>query len=428
MRPIPKGLQLGVVEPKAAIAAFDRRDLLLPSFRSDDVWQQEHARGFASAGVMQRDVLQLLYDETGAALQQGTSFGDYAKRVREQLVAKGFWGDVEVTDPTTGEMRTTRFNDARLRLIFDTNLGASYTAGKWERYQRNKRLFPFLQYITKRDERVRVTHQAWDNVVLPIDHPWWDLHLPRKAWRCRCDFAQLNQRQVDALKRAGIKIKTEPPVDAMKDMTDLRTGETVRIPVGVDPAFAYHTGRRPLRGAVPPALQADPFERTPSLMPSPAAPFPRNTPASTLLVSRATPDQAAAAFLGEFKALAGPVITTDAAGQTMVIDAEMLRTLSGDWSFPDAQRAFARLLARALQQPDEIWEAPTLNALRGTSALRRRYVLRMVIEGQAQPVVIVVETGRDGVLTFVNQAEGADQAAFLAAMRAGRRVYVRADQ
>ena len=47
--PIPPGFKLGTVEPDDAVAAFDHRALLQPSFRWQDVWQDEHSRAIAVA-------------------------------------------------------------------------------------------------------------------------------------------------------------------------------------------------------------------------------------------------------------------------------------------------------------------------------------------------------------------------------------------
>ena len=71
--------------------------------------------------------------------------------IQPRLEKAGFWGDVEITDPRTGEIRTTRFNQARLDLIFDVNTRQSYAAGRWQQLQ----AAPYWQY----------DHQDW------VEHP-----------------------------------------------------------------------------------------------------------------------------------------------------------------------------------------------------------------------------------------------------------------
>lgn len=432
-RPAPEPvISAGIVPPEEAIAVFNRRDLLLPSFNWHDVWQQEHLRGFASAGVMRYDILQLLRDEVGVAIERGRGGDAFVKAVKQRLIDAGFWGEVEVTHPVTGEQRTTRFNDSRLRLIHDVNLGQSYMAGKAERYQRTKRYLPYLRYLTKRDERVRVSHRRWDGVVLPIDDPWWDLHHPRKAWRCRCDVAALSERQVAALQAAGLPVQRTPPVDPMVDAVDVRTGDTIRLPEGVDPAFAYHPGKRPLAGAVPPQLLADPFDRVPSLQPAPAMPTPRRAPRRDLLPPGTPPEEAVRTFLAEFGAAAEPQVFEDVMGEPLVISDELFRTIDGRLKAGKRGREqWMRLLARTVREPDEIWSSWEHHQVKDADVLRRRYLARFLVarEGDAAPVpaTAVFETGKDGWLGITAyQAENADAVdSVLRSVRRGVRVYVR---
>jgi SPP1 gp7 family putative phage head morphogenesis protein len=241
--PVPPGMTLGVIAPRDAIAAFERRKLLQPSFRWQDVWQEEHSRALAVAGVQRLDVLQVFQDALDAKLGGGTSLAAFAKAVRPQLAAKGFWGDVEVTDPQTGETRITRFDDRRLALIYDVNVRQSYATGQWARIERNKARMPFLVYRTMHDERVRLSHQAWDGLVLPVDHPFWRTHYPPNGWRCRCHVIQLDQTGVDRLQAAGKPLKFEAPPEQLVNYVNPRTGEVAAIPRGIDPGFAYNPGQ-----------------------------------------------------------------------------------------------------------------------------------------------------------------------------------------
>jgi SPP1 gp7 family putative phage head morphogenesis protein len=242
--PVPPRLSLGAAEPADAIAAFAARGLLQPSFRWQDVWEQEHASRFAVAGVAQLDVLRLFQEALQQPLQQGKSLADFAKEVKPKLVAKGWWGDVEITDPKTGELRTTRFDDARLQLIYDVNLRQSYAAGRWANMQRNSKRLPLVMYRTMRDERVRASHARWDGVALPIDHPFWDAHYPPNGWRCRCTAFALSEKDLQRRVAAGERITTAAPPDQQVQFTDPRTGATTAGPLGVDPGFAFNPGKQ----------------------------------------------------------------------------------------------------------------------------------------------------------------------------------------
>jgi hypothetical protein len=240
---LPRGVSLGTLEPADAVRAFQARGQLEPTFRWTDVWQQEQAAKFMVAGVAQADMLRLFRTRLDDALRTGLSPADFSRALKPELVRAGWWGDIEITDPATGEVRVTRFNDARLRLIYDTNLRQSYAAGRYTRAVRNQRRLPLLMYRTMRDERVRASHAAWDSLVLPVGHPFWQQHYPPNAWRCRCTAFALSEKDLARRQAGGERFKTDPPPDVQVPYTDPRTGEERLAPRGVDPAFAYNPGQ-----------------------------------------------------------------------------------------------------------------------------------------------------------------------------------------
>jgi SPP1 gp7 family putative phage head morphogenesis protein len=240
---VPDNLKMGSMTPADAAAAFQRRGELLPSFRWQDVFQQEHGRGVAVAGVSRLDILKIYQDELDLTIKEGRSLKDFSDRIRPRLVAEGWWGDIEVTNPATGESRITRFNDNRLRTIFEVNMRQSHAAGRWQRIERLKKRFPFVMYRTMRDERVRTSHRPWNGVCLPVDDPWWNTHYPPCGWRCRCTAFSLDAAELERRQKAGEDVKTTaPPVDWITYVNPA-TGEVVPVPRGIDPGFAYNPGK-----------------------------------------------------------------------------------------------------------------------------------------------------------------------------------------
>lgn len=242
-------MRLGTAQPAEAVAAFAKRGLLQETFNWHDVWEAEHASRFMVAGVAQADVLKLFRDALQEPLAQGQSLGDFAKQIKPLLQAKGWWGDVEITDPKTGEIRNTRFNDARLQLIYDTNLRQSHAAGRWAAIQRNKKRLPLVMYRTMRDERVRASHAAWDGLALPADDAFWRQHYPPNGWRCRCTAFALSEKDLQRRRAAGERIQTEAPPEQLVPYRDPRTGATATAPLGVDPGFAYNAGQAQVQQA-----------------------------------------------------------------------------------------------------------------------------------------------------------------------------------
>lgn len=240
---LPAGFKLGSTEPVDAVAAMADRGLLQPSFNWWDVWQEENSAAFMVSGIARADILGAIKGELDKALAEGTHLADFAKAVKAVLVKAGWWGDIEITDPASGEIRTTTFNDARLQLIYDTNLRQSYSAGRWAFQQRNKKAQPYLTYRTMRDERVRKSHAQWDGLVLPVDHPFWDTHMPQNGWRCRCRVYGISERALRRMIEDGDKVKTEAPPDVMVGYRDPVTGEELQTPLGIDPGFGYNPGK-----------------------------------------------------------------------------------------------------------------------------------------------------------------------------------------
>ncbi|MCP3682125.1 MAG: hypothetical protein GY861_05480 [bacterium] len=55
---------------------------------------------------------------------------------------------------------------------------------KWREIQEVKDEFPLLKYQTANDERVRDDHAALDNIVKPVDDPFWNTFMPPNGYNC----------------------------------------------------------------------------------------------------------------------------------------------------------------------------------------------------------------------------------------------------
>jgi SPP1 gp7 family putative phage head morphogenesis protein len=426
--PIPAGLRLGIIEPKSAIEVFQQRALLKPTFLWEDLFQEEHARGFAVAGVMRDDVLQLFYDTLQKSIAAGESLAQFRKAIRPALVAKGMWGDIEITDPATGEVRTTRFDNRRLQLIYETNVRQSHAAGRWAAIEAGKAELTLVMYRTMDDDLVRPEHKAWHNLVLPVDHPFWRTHFPPNGWRCRCHAFAIDEAGVAELAAAGQKIQREAPPEQVVPFFNRSTGRVVAVPRGIDPGFAYNPGQVHMRGVVPQRAAPGAFLATPAAE-APAAlgalPAARTVPASMVLPSGTDAGLAAQLFLQEFDAVDKPAEFVDRAGHTLVISEELFRLPDGRWSITGGAERIVQLLAEALQDPDEIWAAPVRQADTGREVLRRRYLVRLVVDGIDRPVVVVFEL--DGRTWSASSSLGRpdDAEGLLAQARNGSLVYSR---
>ncbi len=393
---IPRNLRLGLIEPKDAIAAFQRKHLLLPSFRWDDVYAQEHARGVAVAGVMKWDVLQAFADEIALTIADGGDLRAFSRRVQAMLEKKGMWGDVEIKDPATGELRTTKFDKKRLELIFDVNTRQAYSTGRWKRIEANKARQPFVMYRTMDDGRVRLLHSQWHGLVLPVESPFWDAHYPPNGWRCRCTAFAVSEKDIARFAATGMKIKREASPVVLREYVNKRTEVITRVPVGIDPGFECNPGKRMLAGLLKNEMPKGALSFTGQpLQAHSRLPPPRPVPSNWLLDDELSAEEYLDKFLQMFD---GEAVFTDVTGNQLVIDRELfVDRASGDLKIMQNKRhLFLRFIAETIKRPDEIWMKEEYQFKEKRWVVRRRYIARFQVEGSTRPVLSVFEEGPSG--------------------------------
>ncbi|UCU94007.1 phage minor head protein [Hydrogenophaga taeniospiralis] len=244
MTPAQAFAALRRLTPEGALAWLRDRGQITQTWSWADLRAEEHALQFTVSRLASVDLLaelrQMIIDSVAGDLTRT----DFMKDARSALARKGWWGLNEVEDPVTGETVMTRFNPTRLKLIFDTNVRQAAVAGQWDRAQQTKRLFPYLRYVTLADEKVRDSHRAWHNLVLPVDDPWWNTHMPQNAYRCRCYVRQVSQREYDrGTTPTRQAMRKTAPAEKLREWENPRTGETLQVPDGVHPAFVGNPGK-----------------------------------------------------------------------------------------------------------------------------------------------------------------------------------------
>ncbi len=248
--------RLSRVQPAEAIAYMDGRKLVTETGHYTDLWKDQHSRAFTISRLTRADLLERVQESISKSVAGDLTRRDWIKQTRTLLQKEGFWGTIEVNDPKTGEPLKTTFNEARLRLIYDTNARQALAAGQWQRMLRNRESHPYVRYLSMDDGRVRPLHRLWHNTVLPIEHPFWSTHKPPNGFNCRCRVVGVTQAEFErgfAQSRPGAEtdenaplvredFKTEPPPVQMVDWHNPATGETEKVPAGIDPGFDYNPG------------------------------------------------------------------------------------------------------------------------------------------------------------------------------------------
>lgn len=211
------------------IALF-REKLNLPTKSWTDLWEGMHARAFVVAGAMKDDLLADLRAAVDKAVAEGMALEAFKRDFRRIVETHGW--------------KHTGGPGWRSRVIYETNIRQSYSAGREKQMQdpalRKKR--PYGLYRHGRSEHPRPEHLAWDGLVLPLGDPWWETHTPQNGWGCKCRKRMVGDRDLD---RMGLKVAPEAPPMEWREATVGTLGpnpRTVKVPKGIDPGFAYNPG------------------------------------------------------------------------------------------------------------------------------------------------------------------------------------------
>jgi hypothetical protein len=128
----------------------------------------------------------------------------------------------------------TLLNYWRTRIIYDTNLFTTYSAGRYRQMKDIAHVRPWWRYRhSPASVHPRKEHQAWDGMILRHDDPWWSAHTPPNGWGCKCYIETLADRD---MKRLGLEPTNPDRIPA--NAIDPKTG----LPQGIDKGWDYQPG------------------------------------------------------------------------------------------------------------------------------------------------------------------------------------------
>ena len=182
--------------PFAEAIAFFRAKLNLPTQKWDDLLGAAHDRAFVVAGAMQADLLADLRAAVDKAIAEGTTIETFRKDFKQTVAQRGWTG-------WTGE--GTKAGEAwRTRVIYETNLFTSYSAGRTRQMKEVANLRPYWRYRhSPASVDPRKEHVAWDGLILKHDDPWWTAHTPPNGFGCKCYIETLSERD---MKKQGLAV------------------------------------------------------------------------------------------------------------------------------------------------------------------------------------------------------------------------------
>lgn len=81
---------------------------------------------------------------------------------------------------------TDTFNKVWQKTEHQTATLIAEAADNYQRLIKKTKLFPYWEYKTVGDDKVRPEHDALDGLILPANDPRWKKIFPPNGWKCRC--------------------------------------------------------------------------------------------------------------------------------------------------------------------------------------------------------------------------------------------------
>lgn len=169
-RPVPHEAARRLIADKPAVArdVFDR----LPD--------EMKARAFTITGIEDFDTLQAVRDDL-AALPAGADWNATKKEIMAKISP---WFSPEGAA-------------ARAQLLMSHHAFAAYSATQARIMDGMIDVFPFRQYLSTNDGKVRASHRALNEIILPATHDFWQKHTPPWEWNCRCQVVEMTAEERD---------------------------------------------------------------------------------------------------------------------------------------------------------------------------------------------------------------------------------------
>lgn len=104
------------------------------------------------------------------------------------------------------------YNVNYLRQDYQTAKQSAIQAQNWQEYVRSSDKYKRLHYKTQGDNKVREQHAKLNNIIKPVNDPFWDTNYPPNGYGpCRCYVVQTNDAETPEKDMPTITDKDTPP-------------------------------------------------------------------------------------------------------------------------------------------------------------------------------------------------------------------------
>ncbi|WOE69103.1 phage minor head protein [Hydrogenimonas thermophila] len=192
--------QIFGMEPKEAYEFLASKGLK-PTFSYTELKKEAHTRAFSVAKAMKLDLLSDIHTSLQDALKKGKPFKEWKTELKPTLKKLGWWGETEVTNPATGEVKKIYIGAGRLKTIYETNIRVAYNVGRYAHQQKAGKAV-YWMYVSALLETTREKHRLLHGTVFERSHPFWQNNYPPNGYNCKCKVRAYTKKQ---LEQRGIK-------------------------------------------------------------------------------------------------------------------------------------------------------------------------------------------------------------------------------
>jgi hypothetical protein len=196
-------------------------------------------RAFFSAKVAQAHILDRLREVSDDFSSGKTNLAEARTRLKAFLSGRGYSPD-NVAAGKNEDRNNSLSNlasTARIDLILNQNarMAAAVAAREVSMDPDILERWPYFRYVPSRSKNKREAHQAFYNLVLRKDDPFWRTHTPPLDFNCKCSLEDADQDDADAAGGSAEAVEIEGS-EANRWAIKLPNGQALQVDT---PASGY---------------------------------------------------------------------------------------------------------------------------------------------------------------------------------------------